>query len=126
MSIPSSVQPFLAKVQEVSPTASAIRLGDAITPLYHCFWTPDEIAKGLAIKAEWDVPDDLIPFYGDWHDLLAISSLTGKILMVDDARYVTFEWEDGDAFLACLTQDPDDGVLPGKKALGIVGGWLAF
>jgi hypothetical protein len=127
--LPSSIEPFLGSVRKAAEGFSGIRTGDTLTPLHHPFWYREEIAQGLEIKGEWDVPDELIPFYGDWHTLLCISVATGEVLLLDDARATVFLWESGDDFLSSLTQDPSaDDVSSVSKISGIIESksWLDF
>ena len=127
MASKSSVEQFLSLVATTAESFSGLRAGDTIIPLVHPFWSPDEIAQSFDIKEEWDVSDDLIPFYGDWHELLCISVATGKIVMLNDERSLVFARESGDGFLGCLTSHPDMEGGPGtSEDLGVVSGWLNF
>ena len=105
MAIPGSVERFLGSVHEVANAFSGLRTGDDLVPLYHHFWSPDEIARGRVIKGDWDVPADLIPFYGDWHTLLCISVTTGEVFLINDERTTIFAWNSSEDFLSCLTTD---------------------
>ncbi|HEX8644745.1 MAG TPA: hypothetical protein VF702_12620 [Allosphingosinicella sp.] len=127
MAIETPVEQFLSRVEAAAGNRSGLRAGDTIIPLVHAFWSSEEVAKSLKIKGEWDVPGDLIPFYGDWHDLLCISPRAGKVLMLDDARSLVFAWESGDDFLACLTRHPDmeEGLVTNEDS-GVVSGRLDF
>jgi hypothetical protein len=126
----SNVRPFLDSVKNAAGDFSGLRAGDEIIPLVHPFWSPKEISNALQIKNEWEVSDDLIPFYGDWHDLLCISVSTGKIVMLDDERVQLFVWESGDDFLGCLRQHPEmeKEISRTDKASGVVESesWLDF
>ena len=104
--MPSSVERFLDGVHEAN-TFSGLRMGDKVVPLYLSFWTPDEIADGRGIKADWDVPEDLVPFYGDWHDLACISVATGEVSLLNEDRDTVFLWRSGEEFLGCLTTHPE-------------------
>jgi hypothetical protein len=127
MTIPGSVERFLESVREVADAFSGLRTNDSVTPLYHHFWSPNEIARGRAIKGEWDVPEDWIPFYGDWHTLLCISITRGEIFLIDDARTTIFAWNGSDDFLSCLTTAPKmeessstrDGIVEDKSWLDL-------
>ena len=121
MTIPSFVSEFLESVKKVAAVSSSLRAGDTLIPLYHPFWSRDEIIKGLTIKKEWDVPDDLIPFYGDWHDVLCVSAVTGEIVLLDDERMSISIWKNGDDFLNCLSTDTinDEGSST-REGSGIV------
>jgi hypothetical protein len=127
MALRSSVKQFVSSIEGVARNFSGLKTGDTIIPLVHSFWSPEDIAKGLNVKAEWDVPDQLVPFYGDWHDLLCISSVTGEVLLLDDDRSVVSAWDSGDDFVACLTYHPTmDEEVGGSESSGIIGGRLDF
>ena len=127
MALSASVEHFLRSVHEIANAFSGLRTGDDLVPLYHHFWSPDEIARGRDIKGDWDVPADLVPFYGDWHTLLCVSDQTGQIFLLNDERATIFEWETSEDFLSCLTTDPEiekssstlDGIIEDES-------WLEF
>lgn len=125
--ISARVEQFLRTVHEAANAFSGLRLGDGLVPLYHPFWTPDQIAHGRVIKGDWDVPDEMVPFYGDWHDLLCISVATGQVVLMDDARATIFAWESSDGFLSCLTTHPEME-NPSSSHSGIIEdeSWLDF
>lgn len=121
MSELSSVRPFLDAVERVAGCFSGLKIDDEIIPLVHPFWSFKEILHGVTVRSDWDLADDLIPFYGDWHDLLCVSAYTGKIVMLDDERVQLLVWESGDDFLACLTQHPEmEEISADIKASGVV------
>jgi hypothetical protein len=73
------------------------------------FWTYAEIKSGLALRQDWDVAEDLVPFYGDWHEVICLSLSTGEVTYLDDARRVIASWPDTEAFLASLVaQMPEE------------------
>ncbi len=59
---------FLAAASELNAKHNAIRIDSETLRLHHAFWKQSEIEHGQRIQTEWDVPTNLIPFYGDWHD----------------------------------------------------------
>ena len=59
---------FLATVSELNAKHNAVRTDSETRCLFHSFWTKSEIDHGQQIQSEWDVPVNMIPFYGDWHD----------------------------------------------------------
>ena len=129
MEIEARVEQFLQTVHEAASPFSGLKLGDDLVPLYHPFWTPDEIASGRAIKADWDVPDEMVPFYGDWHDLLCISVATGEVVLMDDGRATIFAWKSSDDFLSCLATHPEMEIeSPASTFNGIIEdkSWLDF
>lgn len=127
MTIAGSVERFLRSVHQVANAFSGLRTDDDVTPLYHHFWSPDEIAKGRVIKGEWDVPEDWTPFYGDWHTLLCISVTTGAVFLIGDDRNTIFAWKGSDDFLSCLTIAPEmeessstpDGIIESESWLDL-------
>lgn len=81
-----------------------IRLDGGVEWLAHSFWSPEAIKEGILVRSEWDVADDLIPFYGDWHSLFCISVQSGKISYLDDERHEIFSWDTSEQFLASLVE----------------------
>ena len=62
MEMPAFVTDFLGSVEKVADSFTSLRVGNALVPLCHPFWTADQIAQGLTIKRDWDLPENLIPF----------------------------------------------------------------
>ena len=79
------------------------------TSLYHPFWTNAEITSALRIREEWDVPEHLIPFYGDWHDLMCVDVSTSvpSVVLLDDDRRVLHRWKSLDVFSRALRKVPE-------------------
>lgn len=94
---------FLAAASELNCKHNAVCTNSETRCLYHSFWTKSEIEHGQEIQSEWDVPTNLIPFYGDWHDLIRLDSENGSAHMIDDARRELFKWPSHEAFLQSLT-----------------------
>lgn len=94
---------FLAAVSELNAKHNAVRTDSETRFLYHSFWTQSEIEHARKIQSEWDVASNLIPFYGDWHDLICLNIENGSVLMIDDARRELFSWSTHEAFLRNLT-----------------------
>lgn len=68
------------------------------------FWSWEEIQAGLDLRKEWEVSTLLIPFYGDWHDLLCLNGNTGEIVALNDDREVLCTWSSINEFLSCLSE----------------------
>ena len=116
MPIPSSVEHFLKSVQKTAQDFEAIWAGNDLIDLLHPFWSYQRVSDSLSIKEEWDVADDLIPFYGDWHTLMCISGRTGEVFLLDDERTAEFVWRSADDFLDALTHEkPSENEPPHKK-----------
>jgi hypothetical protein len=77
---------FLATASALNDQYNAVDIDSRTIPLRHTFWTPSEIDHAKQIKAEWNVPPTLIPFYGDWHDRICLNTQDGAIEMLDDER----------------------------------------
>ena len=115
---------FLAAVSELNAKHNAVRTDSETRCLFHSFWTKSEIEHGQQIQSEWDVPANMIPFYGDWHDLICLNIENGSVQMIDDARRVLFTWPSHEAFLHNLTtideeQSDTSGVIESAS-------WLDF
>jgi hypothetical protein len=128
MGLPAGISKFLASVEKVADPFSGLRVGDALIPLHHPFWSVDEIVAGRTIKEDWDVPEDLVPFYGDWHELLCISDATGEIVLLDDERRFILVWKSTTDFLNCLTTDGDEQPPAKEGGSGVIydQSWLDF
>ncbi|MEZ6142079.1 MAG: hypothetical protein R3B84_16055 [Zavarzinella sp.] len=94
---------FLAAASELNAKYNAVRTDSEACCLYHSFWTKSEIEHGQQIKSEWNVPTNLLPFYGNWHDLICLNTESGTVQMIDDARRELFSWLSYEAFLQNLT-----------------------
>jgi len=128
MGMPTAVSDFLQSIGKVADPFSGLRAGDELIPLVHPFWSADEIAHGRTMKRDWDVPGHLIPFYGDWHELLCISEATGEIVLLDDERTFVFVWKSATDFLSCLTTDAGEQPLRTGGGSGVIEdqSWLNF
>lgn len=93
----------------------AVRLSaEADLPLVHSFWAREEISEALPIRDEWDVPEHLIPFYGDWHTLFCVDSSTASpsVVMLRDSREIVHRWESLSTFSASLHTLPEERSSP--------------
>ncbi|GMU39101.1 MAG: hypothetical protein AMXMBFR22_32920 [Phycisphaerae bacterium] len=92
-----------------------MRVGGEMETLVHSFWTYDEIVRGKTVCDDWDVPEGLIPFYGDWHTLLCLDAATGAVVYLDDDRNELARWTTTTRFLSSLktVDEPalDDSLL---------------
>ncbi|MES2043752.1 MAG: SMI1/KNR4 family protein [Pseudomonadota bacterium] len=114
--IPSSIKDFLESSQITARDFQSVRAGQNLIELVHRFWPYQEIVDGLKIKEEWGVEADLIPFYGDWHTLICISSTSGKVSLLDDDRTTSFVWGTSEDFLSDLTHEfPSENEPPQSK-----------
>lgn len=113
---------FLAAASGLNAKHNAVRTDSETLRLHHAFWKQSEIDHGQQIQGEWEVPTNLIPFYGDWHDLLCLNIENGSVQMIDDARRVSFTWPSHESFLQNLTtidEKPADtsGIIASESRL---------
>jgi hypothetical protein len=66
------------------------------------FWTYSKIMSGLGLRSDWGISEDLIPFFGDWHDVICLSLSTDNVVHLDDDRRTIATWPDTQSFLASL------------------------
>lgn len=102
---------FLAAASELNGRHNAVRADSEIHRLYHSFWTQSKIEQAKQMQSGWDVPKHLIPFYGDWHDLICLDTETGSVQMIDDSRPERCTWPSHNEFLLSLTTidvEPED------------------
>ena len=112
---------FLEEVDSFNERFNAILVGTQTKSLVHCFWSAREIEDGLRKRADWDVSEHLVPFYGDWHDLICLDSQTDKILWLDDQRRVMQTWDAIKEFVQCLSLESDE-LLDDDS--GVIEAWL--
>lgn len=118
---------FFEKVESFNLSYDSIETADGIQKLYLSFWSIAEIEESETIKAEWDIAHQLVPFYGDWHDVMCvdIGSSPASVVYLDDDRRIIHRWPDIDNFLSSLRviseDEPrnDSGIIKEKS-------WLDF
>ena len=54
------------------------------------------------MQEDWDIPEGLTPFYGDWHNLLCLNEATGTVVYLNDLRELLFTWPSCNDFIAAL------------------------
>ena len=88
--------------------------------------TPKEIINQASLRDDWEIPDGLIPFMGDMHDLVCLDSTTSEICVVllnDERSKVrisdTFEKFISGVYLSEPTENKTDGVIEEES-------WLDF
>jgi len=77
--------------------------------LHGHFWSYDEIQARLALRKDWGVDEGLIPFFGDWHEVICLSVSDGRVIYLGDDRRVLSIWPDIEAFLASLSDEIPQG-----------------
>ena len=113
---------FLKSIEGFASDYPSIYEGDNLTSLSLYFWSWDEIIEGLGKRDEWDVPDNLIPFYGDWHNLLCLNVDDGSIFSINDAREINFQWDDTASFKSSFSSKE----IESPKSKGIISCQLDF
>ena len=95
---------FLKAVENFNEKYASIFINCELEPLVMPFWSWQEIQDGLSLRQDWEVGTNLIPFYGDWHDLFCLNENTGEIIALDDNREVMCQWASIDDFMSCLSE----------------------
>ena len=113
---------FLKSIAEYSSGFSSIKEGDELVSLSLNFWSWEEISGSLLLREDWHITDNLIPFYGDWHDLYCIDLKSDKIFYLNDAREKVCEWNNPTEFKNSLSKE----IIEPKNIKGIVSGKLEF
>lgn len=103
---------FLRTIRVRAGRASGVAGEHGYLQLHGHFWSYDEIQAGLALRYNWGVDEGLIPFFGDWHEVICLSVSDGRVIYLDDDRRVLSSWPDRETFLASLS----DKVLHGKDS----------
>lgn len=95
---------FLRLAESLNTKYASIYFNCELEALTMPFWSWEEIQAGLKLRKEWEVDTSLIPFYGDWHDLLCLNGNTGEIVALNDEREVLCTWASFNEFLRCLSE----------------------
>ena len=113
---------FLETIENEAKEYCSIIENKQLVSLSLYFWSFEEVMKSLKLRKDWEVDENLIPFYGDWHDLYCIETETGKVLYINDKREVICEWLDTNSFKRSLSKEE----VPSKGAKGIVSAKFDF
>lgn len=108
---------FLTLAESLNTKYASIYFNCELEALTMPFWSWEEIQAGLELRNDWEVSTSLIPFYGDWHDLICLNENTGEIVALNDEREVLCTWSTVNEFLSCLSEKEisyDDGYLQGE------------
>ena len=81
-------------------------MGSVVNSLALSFWSYQEIQDGLGLREDWGVDLNLIPFWGDWHDLFCLNISTSQVHYLNDSRTTVFSWATTQDFINSLTNDP--------------------
>ena len=104
---------FLQSVESLNAKLNAVDMVETIEPLLHSFWSYAEIRNVSGdLLADWEVPSQLVPFYGDWHTLLCLDEVSGAVVYLDDDRNELFRWKSAEEFLEALRQQEEEPVVP--------------
>lgn len=95
--------PFLNQLLELSAGLELL-LGNRLVNLPWPFLGAGQIASAFSILDEWEIPNNLIPIAGDFHDLLCLDTCTRnfEIVVVDDARNELARFADASDFFAAI------------------------
>jgi hypothetical protein len=116
---------FLSNVESFNQEYFSIRINSRLESITLPFWSMEQINSGLMLREEWEVPSNLIPFQGDWHELLCLDQETGRIVYLNDDREVLFSWCNTEEFMACLCKeemdsDENSGITVARIAPGLL------
>ena len=100
---------LLKTVESFNLKFSSIKLESQVEPLIHSFWSVAEIERGKELKFEWKLSEQLIPFYGNWHDLLCIDTSDNSVVFLNDSRQVIHKWHSINDFISSLNTEDFPG-----------------
>jgi len=100
-------QTFLDSVSDFNKRFNAVRTGPSLETLCHPFWSAAEIARSLNMRADWEIPNSLIPFYGDWHTVICLDPREGTVKLLHDDREIVFTWASISEFIQSLQNEPE-------------------
>jgi hypothetical protein len=112
---------FLSKVEALNDEYCSIEIDAKLESLALPFWSIAEIESGLKLREEWEVSSNLIPFQGDWHELLCLDQDTGKVIYINEEREIVFSWSNAEEFMASLSKKE---VVYGTKPK-LISAWLS-
>jgi len=111
---------FLKTVESLNLKFASIKLDSQVTPLTHSFWSEAEIERGRELKIEWGVAEPLIPFYGNWHELICLDTHNNSVIFLNDSREVIHKWYSIKDFLSSLsTQELTSAKQPTLKSYSL-------
>ena len=84
-------------------TYNTININGKNEPLVLNFWSKDEIKNSEIVKEDWNISKDLIPFWGNWHDVICLNIKTKKIIYFNDIRETVTEWDNIEEFKKSLS-----------------------
>jgi hypothetical protein len=116
MRIPKELAAFINQTESPNEIFNSIRTSSGIEFLVFSFWSIEEIDSSLEMREEWDVASNLVPFYGDWHNLfcLKLDSTPMVIFEIDDGRNVRNTWHSiSDFQKSLLWQDEEPANISG-------------
>lgn len=96
---------FLSKVEALNNDYCSIKINTQLESLELPFWSLVEIESGLQLREEWGIPSNLIPFQGDWHELLCLDQDSGKVIYINDEREIVFNWSNTSEFMLSLSKE---------------------
>ena len=97
----------MKSLKHLNETVNTIEINGLKERLMFCFWTEKEIQDSKEIKAEWDVEENLIPFWGNWHYLFCFNQVTKEIIYLNDPRETLCTWESLEAFKKSLSYEEE-------------------
>jgi len=105
------IESFLRAVARHNETKNVIHHRGAVHCLVHSFWDHGEIEHAMdeALRADWQLPRQFVPFYGDWHTLMCVDQQDGSVVELDDDRRILRRWPDTARFEAALAWDDAQG-----------------
>ncbi|MFC3116634.1 cell wall assembly protein [Cellvibrio fontiphilus] len=96
-------QEFLKQVESFNYDFCSIEIDGKMESINLPFWSFTEIESGLALREEWDVLENFIPFYGNWHSLFCLDSKSGAVIYINDEREIIYSWNNTENFINCLS-----------------------
>jgi len=112
---------FLRSIQSIAAERKGLRIGGRVQRLWSKYWSYEQILSALPLRIDWDVEENYIPFFGDWHEILCLSLLDGQIVQLDDHRNIVYSWSSTEDFIESIADAPPDSPL--SEGARPVKGW---
>lgn len=87
------------------------------------FFTPQQMVNAFSILDDWEIPKNLVPISGDFHDLLCIDiENSGEIVVLDDSRIEIVRFSSADELMNSLqvseSEYSEKGIIERKSWFG--------
>ena len=102
---------FLQSIASIAAGRKGLRVAGSVQRLWGKYWSYEQILSGLPLRSDWNVEENYVPFFGDWHEVICLSLLDGRVVRLDNRRNIVYSWSSPEEFVASITDAPPDAPL---------------